>query len=222
LNKSDNDPNQSKVRLLVTIASPFGGHPAAASGEKHSLIVLPSWRDVNPQSRFIKELFRTPLPASIEYQLYYAYDNPATVKFSKNSDGVVPLASQLRLEAQQQATGQLGFESSHTGILEDTLMIDHLLERMDRVENSIPESHLEVLRRGGYDVELSDDYSPRSQYVVHNLGRYWMAVTNGTLKPFNPEQEAFLRVVRGEEAPEHEVVKDWLRFLKEYPEIDHE
>ncbi len=222
LNKYENSPKENKVDLLVTIATPFGGHPAAASGEKHGLIVLPSWRDTNPENRFIKELFRKPLPETVEYQLLYAYDNPATLKINKNSDGVVPLSSQLRLEAQQEATGQLGFESSHTKILENEDMIGHILECMDRVKNFYPESHLEVLRRGGYDVKLSDNYSPFGQYIIHSVGRYWMAVSNGTLKPFFPEQERFLRVIKGEESPKYEVVEDWLRFLKEYPEIDRD
>jgi len=220
VNKYDNSQKENKIGLLVTIATPFGGHPAAALGEKHGLIGLPSWRDVNPESRFIKELFRKSLPKTIEHQLLYAYDNPATLKISKNSDGVVPLSSQLRLDAQQQATGQLGFESSHTGILENDEMIRHIFERMGRVKNFYPESHLKVFRRGGYEVKLTDDYSPVSQYVIHSLGRYWMAVSNGTLKPFFPEQERFLRVIKGEESPKYEVVEDWLRFLKEYPEID--
>ena len=222
LNKYDNSQKENNIGLLVTIATPFGGHPAAASGVKHGLIVLPSWRDVNPGSRFIKELFRKSLPETIEHQLLYAYDNPATLKISRNSDGVVPLSSQLRLEAQQQATGQLGFESSHTGILENEEMISHIFKRMDRVENFYPESHLEVLRRGGYDVNLSDDYSPVGQYVIHSVGRYWMAISNGTLKPFFSEQERFLRVIKGEEPPKYQVVEDWLRFLKEYPDIDRD
>ncbi len=220
LNKYDISQKDNKIGLFVSIATPFGGHPAAASGEKHGLIVLPSWRDVNPQSRFIKELFRKQLPETIEHQLLYAYDNPAILKISKNSDGVVPLSSQLRLEAQQQATGQVGFESSHTGILKNKDMIHHLLERMKRVKNFYPESHLKLFHLGGYDVKLSDDYAPISQYVIHSLGRYWMAVSNGTLKPFFPEQERFLRVIKGEESPKYEIVEDWLKFIKEYPEID--
>jgi len=222
LNRYDNRRKENKIGLFVSIASPFGGHPAAAYGEKHGLIVLPSWRDMNPENRFIKELFRKPLPETVEHQLIYAYDNPATLKLNKNSDGVVPLSSQLRPEAQQQATGQRGFNSNHTGVLENEEMIGYLFALMDRVENFYPESHLEVFRRGGFDLELSDDYSPVSQYVIHSFGRYWMAVSSGTLKPFFPEQERFLRVIRGEESPKHEVVKDWLRFLKEYPEIDRE
>jgi triacylglycerol esterase/lipase EstA (alpha/beta hydrolase family) len=222
MNKYEGNPKENKIDLVVTIATPFGGHPAAASGEKHGLIVLPSWRDLNPESRFIKELFTKPLPKTIEHQLIYAYDNPATFKLNKNSDGVVPLSSQLRIEAQQQATGQLGFESSHTGILKNTAMIDYLFTRMDRVKNYFPESHLEVFRQGGYDVELTDNYGPVSQYLIHSMGKYWMAVTNGTLKPFFPEQERFLRVIKGQEPPKYKLVKDWLRFLKEYPELNHD
>lgn len=222
LNKYGNSKKENKINLLITIASPFGGHPAAASGVKHGLIVLPSWRDINPESRFIKELFRKPLPENIEHQLLYAYDNPATLKISKNSDGVVPLSSQLRFEAQQQATRQLGFESSHTEILKNKAMIDYIFERMGRVKNFYPESHLRVLQLGGYDVTLSDGYSPVSQYIIHSVGRYWMAISNGTLKPFSPEQERFLRVIKGDESPKDEEVKDWLRFLNEYPDIDRD
>jgi len=223
LNKYQNDRKENTVQLLATIASPFGGHPAAASGEKHGLIVLPSWRDVNPENRFIKKLFRKPLPETIEHQLMYAYDNPATLKISKNSDGVVPLSSQLRLEAQQQATGQLGFESSHTGILENKEMISYLLARMDTVKNFYPESHLQVLRSGGYNVELSEDYSPLGQYVIHTIGRYLMAISKGTLKPFFKVQEDFIRVIKGEDPlPEHGLIRDWVQFLKEYPDIDRE
>jgi uncharacterized protein YifE (UPF0438 family) len=98
-------------------------------------------------------------------------------------------------------------------------MFAHIINRMDRVNNFYPESHLEVLRCGGYDVELSDDYSPIGQYIIHSVGRYWMAVSNGTLKPFFPEQERFLRVIKGEESPKYKIVEDWLRFLKEYPEV---
>lgn len=40
------------------------------------------------------------------------------------------------------------------------------------------------------------------------------------LNLFLPEQERFIRVIKGEESPKHEVVKDSLKFLKEYPDID--
>ena len=60
------------------------------------------------------------------------------------------------------------------------------------------------------DVDLSDEYSPIVKFVIHNYGKYWMAITNGTLKPFYSEQEDFMKVIRGEEPATFEVVKGWL------------
>ncbi len=219
LNKYDDKSAENIVGLFVTIATPFGGHPAAASGEKHGLIVLPAWRDVNPDSLFIRELYRKPLPESLNHQLIYAYQNPDILKMSENSDGVVPLSSQLHSTAQKQSQDQFGFNSSHTGILENEEMITYVLERMAKVKNFYPEEHLRYLFLGGYDVDLSDDYSPRAQFLIHIYGKYAMAIANGTLKPFYPDQEEYLRVVRGEIPARNEVEKGWLRFISEFPEI---
>jgi pimeloyl-ACP methyl ester carboxylesterase len=219
LNNYDNKSGENTVELLVTIATPFGGHPAAASGEKHGLIVLPAWRDVNPDSRFIRELYRKPLPKFVNHQLIYAYQNPSTIKISDNSDGVVPLSSQLHSIVQKQSQGQFGFNSSHTTILENEEMIAHILERMDKVKNFFPEEYLQCFFVRGYDFDLSDDYSPIAQYFIHNYGKCAMAVINGTLKPFYPEQKHFLRVTRGEVPAATEVEKGWLKFMNEFPEI---
>ena len=220
LNRRENDRNENKIGLVVTIATPFGGHPAAASGEAHGLIVLPSWRDLNPDNRFIKELFRKPLPKVAEHVLVYAFKNPEGLNDNGNSDGVVPLSSQLRPQAQQEATYQMGFESTHVGVLSNEDMIAQMFARMNDVKNFYPESHLRVWRQGGYSLELSDDYNPLSQYVIHSMGRYWMAISNGTLEPFFPEQERFVRMVKGKEPARDQVVKDWIRFLHDYPDID--
>ena len=219
LNNYKNKSGENTVELFVTIATPFGGHPAAASGEKHGLIVLPAWRDVNPDNRFIKELYRKPLPDFVNHQLIYAYQNPDTIKISENSDGVVPLSSQLHPIAQKQSQDQFGFNSSHTAILENEEMIAHIVERIEKVENFFPEEYLQYLFAGGYDVDLSDDYSPLVQYFIQYYGKCTMAVINGTLKPFYPEQEDFLKVVRGEAPATTEVEKGWMKFMSEFPEI---
>lgn len=220
LNKLNGKSSENTVKLFVSIATPFGGHPAAASGEEHGLIVLPSWRDVNPSSDFLQKLYRKPLPPSVNHQLFYAYQNPDTVKLNDNSDGVVPLSSQLQPVAQKQSQGQFGFDSSHTGILEDQEMITHLLEYIGKVENFFPEEHLQYLiDDGGYDIKLSDNYSPLFQFIIHNYGKYTMAVINGILKPFYPYQEQFLKVMKGEAAPQNEYEKSWLQFLQDYPEL---
>jgi pimeloyl-ACP methyl ester carboxylesterase len=134
LNKYQVNTQENKVKLFVTIASPLGGHPSAALGEKHSLLVLPAWRDLNPDNRFIKELYKKPLPKFVNHQLFYAYQNTNSLKFGENSDGVVPLSSQLCPKAQKQSRQQFGFNDSHVGVLRNDEMITLLLKKMNGVK----------------------------------------------------------------------------------------
>ncbi len=219
LNKYKDQKGENKVELFVTIASPLGGHPAAAAGEEHGLIVLPAWRDVNPNSRFIKNLYRKPLPEFVNHHLIYAFHNSDTVKLSDNSDGVVPLASQLHAVAQNQSSAQFGFNSTHTSILENEDMINYVIDRLSGVKNIYPESHLDLFDEGGFDIDLSEKYSPVARYIIHYLGRYVVALSNGKIEPLFPYQTRFLNVVRGEAEPSTEFEKSWMKFRNDYPEI---
>lgn len=69
MNKYAGKSSENKVELFISIATPFGGHPAAATGEKHGLIVLPAWRDVNPNNKFIKQFYRKPMPDFVIHHL---------------------------------------------------------------------------------------------------------------------------------------------------------
>ncbi len=219
MNKYGDEPDGNKVELFISIATPFGGHPAAATGEKHGLIVLPAWRDVNPNNEFIKQLYRKPLPGFVNHHLVYAYHNPDVVKLSENSDGVVPLSSQLHSPAQMQSSKQFGFNSNHTAILEDVELISYIQDRLKGVKHFFPEEHLPYCYMGGYDVELSDEYNEMDKHIIHNYGKYWMAISTGVLKPFYKDQETFVKFVRGEVPSEYKWLNGWLRFMKEYPEF---
>lgn len=222
INRYQDKPSENQLRLLVTIASPFGGHPAAASGEKHGLIVLPSWRDLNPTSAFIANLFHKPLPHFVHHELIYAFQNSGAFKLGENSDGVVPLSSQLDPRAQSQSSAQFGFDNTHTDILDSDEVISYILTLLDTVKNKFPESHLRVLRQGGYDVDLGPDYTPVAAYYIHSNGKYLMALTDGRLTPFHPDQSRFVEVARGLRPPQSEVEKNWLRFIHEHPELRDE
>ena len=219
INKYEGKSHENEIHLLVTMATPFGGHAAAAKGEEHGLIVLPSWRDLNPENGFIGSLYRKPLPDFLHHELIYAYQNPGTVKLGENSDGVVALTSQLRPQAQIQASGQFGFDNTHTDILDSEEVAAHIRALMDLVENPVPLPRIEVLNQGGYDVMLGEAYSPRAQYVIRNVGIYLMALTNGTFEPFYSDEELFMAAVKGEKSPRNDIEKGWLRFLSEYPEF---
>lgn len=222
INKYEGKPTENQLHLLVTMASPFGGHPAAASGEKHGLIVLPSWRDLNPTSSFIANLFRKPLPPFVHHELIYAFQDPAAIRLGENSDGIVPLSSQLDPRVQYQASEQFGFDNTHTGILDSDEVAAHILIRMNAVKNQFPESHLSVLRQGGYDVALGPDYTPVAAYFIRTYGKYLMALTDGTLTPVLPGETRFVEVVRGQRPPGNEVEKEWLSFVAEHPELRDE
>jgi pimeloyl-ACP methyl ester carboxylesterase len=219
INKYKGRSGENQVHLLVTMATPFGGHAAAATGEEHGLIVLPSWRDLNPDNPFIANLYRSPLPDFLHHELIYAFQNPGTVKLGENSDGVVTLNSQLHPQAQRQASGQFGFDNTHTDILKSEEVAAHIRDRMDVVKNAFPPAQLRLVRQGGYDVELGDEYSARAQYSIHNYGKYLMALSDEELTPFHPEEVRFIAVVKGEKSPRDDAEEGWLRFLRDYPEF---
>ena len=219
INKYEGKSRENEIHLLVTMATPFGGHAAAAKGEEHGLIVLPSWRDLNPENGFIGNLYRSPLPDFLHHELIYAYQNPGTIKLGENSDGVVALTSQLHPQAQTQASGQFGFDNTHTDILDSEEVATHIQALMNSVQNPVPLPQLQVLQQGGYDIKLGDAYSPRAQYVIQNVGIYLMALTEGTFEPFYEDEERFMAVVRGAKSPRDDIEKGWLRFLSEYPEF---
>ncbi len=219
INKYQGRSRENRVHLLVTMATPFGGHAAAARGEDHGTLVLPSWRDLNPQNDFIGSLYRERLPDFVHHELIYAYQNPGSIKLGENSDGVVALTSQLHPNAQTQASGQFGFDNTHTDILDSREVADHIRALMSQVENPVPLPQLKVLQQGGFDVELGDAYSPRAQYVIRNTGIYLMALTTGKFEPFYDEEERFMAAVNGDRSPRNDVEKGWIRFLSEYPEL---
>ena len=218
-NHYEGSKKENKVDLFVSIASPFGGHPSAASGERHGLIVLPSWIDLNPSSQFIKTLYRKPLSESVNHQLYYAYNNKSMLKLGENSDGVVPLSSQLHTEVQKQSNKQFGFNRSHVDILESEEMIAQLLVSMSEVENIFPELHIELLSKGGFDVSLSDDYSALTQHLISYAGKYLVLMVKEKIEAINPEQERYIHAVQGKVVATRNVEKEFIKFMKEYPDL---
>lgn len=103
-----------EVRSLTTLASPFGGDVWAARGVKHAPVVMPVWRSLAPEGEFMRSLFARPLPADVPHLLAFAYRND---NGRGSGDGVVALASQLRGEAQAQASALFGVDADHLGIL---------------------------------------------------------------------------------------------------------
>jgi pimeloyl-ACP methyl ester carboxylesterase len=105
--------NSKKLRLVMTVNSPMGGMPAAAAGVKYSPIVVPSWRDVEPDSGFLEGIHTWNWPRGIPYHLVISYAN------GESGDGVVSLQSQAPLKLQSESTRMYVFNNDHVGTLND-------------------------------------------------------------------------------------------------------
>ena len=219
LNRLSGEKGENKVARLITVASPLGGHPAAAMSSQGPM-VLPSWRDVDPNSEFMQRLRRKKLPDGLEYHLIYAFGNESMVKLGDNSDGVVPLASQLCSRAQDESTAQHGFNDTHTGILKNREAIKRLLGVLETVKAPIPEDHMNEFMKGGYQVTLSDDYPPLGKYLITHFGHWLEALATGRIAPMDQYNTHFVQVCRGEASPDTPIEEAWVRFVKEYPERD--
>lgn len=112
--------NDKKLKLVMTVNSPMGGMSAAGSGVKNSPIVVPSWRDVEPESDFLKDLHAWNWPQNIPYHLFISYVD------GKSGDGVVPLQSQSALKLQSEARKVYVFNDNHVGILHDQKFITQM------------------------------------------------------------------------------------------------
>lgn len=217
MNRCTGREGETLVKRLITIASPMAGHPnarLAANGP----VAIPSWRDLAPESEFMGRLRRKPLPKGLEYHLIYAYGNSSSIKLGENSDGVVPLSSQLSDAAQSEASVQFGFNDSHVGILKNRDAIQRIVKIIEEVRPLFPEDHLREILKGGYRVELGDDYSSLEKYSIQIYGRWMDALASGIIAPFHPAQVHFIQVCRGEKSPENPTETAWLKFIKEYPD----
>ncbi len=111
------DEGKIFVSLFVSISAPWNGHPGAATGVEHSPAIIPCWYDMAPGSPYLQSLPKTPLPAGTHYFLLFSHRGGSTTLVDENSDGTLPLTSMLDPGMQQSAEKVIGFNESHTSIL---------------------------------------------------------------------------------------------------------
>jgi len=215
LNRYLGNGKENSVRLFVSIASPFGGLVSARSAVEHAPLVLPAWRDLSPTATFIQQLFRKPLPASVKQYLIYSYRNKGG---RGDSDGIVPVYSQLAMTAKGKIAGQYGFQATHTGILQDADAVETVIELVARVKNIFPEEHLNYLTRGGFAVPLDSSYTMLEKHMIQSAGLYLRALATGDLKPM-PFNSHFLAVIQGSDTPVNPAETAWLKFRKDFPDL---
>ncbi len=132
--RRDNDG--TRIPLLITLSTPWGGHDAAQMGVEYAPTVVRSWYDMAPGSDYLQSLFysapdtRQSLPAPTEHHLLFSFRKSG---IGESGDGVVTVASELRTEAQDDAVDIRGFDTTHTGILEDPAVVALVNRKLDGV-----------------------------------------------------------------------------------------
>jgi len=215
LNLYEGDEKEIPVKLFISMASPFGGISSAQSGVDNAPLVIPVWRNLTPKGGFIKNLFRNPLPSSVEHHLIYAYRNSGD---EDDSDGIVPVRSQLPMAVEEGLSGRYGFKAGHAEILKEQDAIDVLISLISQVRSPFPDEHLFYIDMGGFDVELDNSYSGIEKRLIRNNGFYMRAVANGDVAPV-PLNRHFLHVMQGKAEPLSPVDTAWLKFRSDYPEL---
>ena len=221
LNRYQHSGTENHIELFISLASPFGGHPGASAGVKNASIVIPAWRDLDPEGIFIQRLFRKPLSEKIDHHILYARGDLGTQRRSAGvNDGIISVASQLQQEALVQSNTRLGFDANHAGILRQQEVIRFIVDSLDKLKNVYPDAHLEALSKGGYEVVLGPDYSDKERYYIRYMGRFFSALINGSLNyQDSPVLERFVNVAKGKVAAISEAETAWLKFMRDYPEL---
>jgi pimeloyl-ACP methyl ester carboxylesterase len=110
------------IQLFVSISTPWGGEQRAKTGVEKSPAVIPSWKDVEPDSEFIKRVLGTKLDSSIRYYLFFGHKGGGSL-FRQNNDNTVTLESMLDLKAQADALKTTGLNEDHVSILSSPEMM---------------------------------------------------------------------------------------------------
>ncbi|MGF1722403.1 alpha/beta hydrolase [Vibrio kyushuensis] len=122
------------ILSFTSISSPFAGVNSAQLGVEMSPVVMPSWKDIAPNSTTIKNLFNQELASNKPpHYLMFAYDN-GRVSSNPSGDGTITLSSQLTPFAQQQAEQMSGYNESHTSVLTNPQLVSDLSKFWQQVE----------------------------------------------------------------------------------------
>ncbi|CAH6847984.1 Alpha/beta hydrolase [Vibrio chagasii] len=121
------------VSSVTTISSPFGGVESAKQGVEYSPVVMPAWVDLNPDGKFIADLFIDSSKIHIPHFLAFGYNSGELFNTNSN-DGVINLSSQLSRPAQLHASQILGYNENHLSILDNDDLFEDLSEFWLRAE----------------------------------------------------------------------------------------
>ena len=103
------------IKNFITISTPWNGHRMAELGVKRAPEAIPSWHDVQSDSRFIRSLLSVPTP--VPHHLIYGTKGKRSAFLPDENDGTVSVESMLDPRAKANAATVDAFEYDHVGIL---------------------------------------------------------------------------------------------------------
>jgi len=150
----EKDQHNRAVKLFVSISTPWGGESWAKFG-LNAPAVVPSWKDMAPDSDFIRETFATKLPDNIRYYLFFGHKGRGSL-FRQNNDNTVTLESMLDPRAQAEALKVIGFNEEHVSIINSAEVFTQYTAILGATEANLKKS---MSADRGY-VDLRHVYSP--------------------------------------------------------------
>ncbi len=111
------------VKLFVSLATPWGGDRMAEYGVKQSPAVIPCWIDMQPEGDFIQSIYRTQMPDTVSFYMFYGHRgnrNP----FRSNNDGTITMSSLLDRRPQAEAKMCYAFDEDHASIIYSKEVLD--------------------------------------------------------------------------------------------------
>ena len=106
------------LRLFISIASPFGGHAAAASGTKWAPVVAPVWWAMAPNSSYLQAIDSLDFSNGPRHHLFYTYSHERGGE-RQEDDTVVSVESQLIESARANALAIYPMADSHVGVMKN-------------------------------------------------------------------------------------------------------
>lgn len=188
IEKSDNF--HDAIKLFVSISTPWGGEGRAKTGVDNSPAVIPSWKDVVPDSEYIKRVFATKIDSSIRYYLFFGHKGGGSL-FRQNNDNTVTLESMLDLRAQADALKVSGLNEDHVSILSSPEMMTQFKAVLASTEANKDKTYA---RSKGY-VHIVHAFDPSTVKIPSQMAL--VLAPTGTeeketqlkINPFLPEQE---------------------------------
>ncbi len=133
INKLSEEAFPTAIKMYCSFSTPYGGDEAARKWIDNAPVVVPVWRDIGAPSDFLKDLAGRQFPKKLPFYLFFSYNDTSKFKLGESSDGSVTLRSQLIPSLQASATKVIGFNETHSGILNNEATRDAFLRLLDTV-----------------------------------------------------------------------------------------